>query len=67
MTKFDNFVLHYRKYYDYSRLENLQTLVWAYKDYKGQDPKDLSEVLDYVSNYEDTKISADSLSNYKLE
>jgi hypothetical protein len=51
MTSFDNFVLHLRKFKDFSRLQNLQQLVWAYKDFNGNNPNNLNEIINFLSSF----------------
>lgn len=67
MTEFDNYVLHFRKYTDYTRLKNLQELVWAYIDFTGNNPKNLQEVITYLSKFQKNTIPQDSLDDYSLE
>ncbi len=67
MTSFDNFVLHLRKFKDFSRLQNLQQLVWAYKDFNGNNPNNLNEIINFLSSFWETALSEKLLSDYQLE
>lgn len=62
LLTFETYISHYRKYRDYSRLSNMQELVWAYSDAFGKNPKSLDELT--ASGY--TLLAPEILSDYSI-
>ncbi|NRH20471.1 hypothetical protein HOO68_00295 [Candidatus Gracilibacteria bacterium] len=62
IISFETYLVHYRKYRDYSRLGMLQELLWSYEDAFGKSVSDLSE----LNTYGISTLTGEVLSEYAI-